>query len=372
MPQLTDQQIDFIINDIRARGVMMESLHDDLVDHVCCVLERLPEESSSFEQRYQSVIRTFYKKELSEIEDETKMLLNNKNYYAMKKVMIVSGIASALFLAIGIAFKFMHLPGAGMGIVLGAGIFSLLFLPLTVLLKLKEEKSSRDKALIITGTLAAVMLSIGIVFKIMWWPYANLLGMLSIGVLCLVYLPINLFTGLRNADTKVNSVVTSVVLVAGCALFLSLVRSPHGTRAMEEHETALFFRSENLVKNEMMMTPLFDQKAIAAIASLEDMKSFLLRNETGYEKLPDNYESLNAFIGESRIDIYIGETGEGRELFDKMNKLVQEYNNSCYKNPLPLNTSLFGSTSAKVNDALREIVLLELEILQMQKTSGKM
>ena len=371
MPQLTDPQIDFIINDIRARGVMMESLHDDLVDHVCCILERAPEESGNFEERYLSVIRTFYKKELSEIEDETKMLLNNKNYYAMKKVMIFGGITSATLLAIGIIFKFLHLQGAGISIVLGAGIFSLVFLPLTVLLKLKEEKSSRDKALIITGTIAAVMMSIGILFKIMWWPYANMLGMLSIAVLCLIYLPINLFTGLRNADTKVNSIVTSIVLVAGCALFLSLVRSPHGTRAIEAHETDVFFRSENLVKTELLMTPLFDQKAIAAIASLEDMKSFLLRNETGYEKLPDNYESLNAFIGESRIDIYIGETGEGRELFDKMNKLVREYNNSAYKNPLPLNTSFFGSTSAKVNDALREIVLLELEILQMQKTTGK-
>lgn len=370
MQLLTDQQIDFIINDIRARGVMMESLHDDLVDHVCCILERMPEESGNFEQRYLSVITTFYKKELSEIEDETKMLLHNKNYYAMKKVMITGGVASAVLLATGIVFKFLHLPGAGISIVLGAGIFSLMFLPLTVLLKLKEEKSSRDKALIITGTIAAAMMSIGILFKIMWWPYANMLGMLSIGVLCLIYLPINLFTGLRNADTKVNSIVTSIVLVAGCALFLSLVRSPHGTRAIEEHETDVFLRSDNLVKNEMMMTPLFNQKAIAAVDALENMKSFLLRKETGYEKLPDNYESLNAFIGESRIDVYIGEAGEGRELFDKLNKLVREYNNSLYKNPLSLNTSLFGSASAKVNDALHEIVLLELQILQQERMKG--
>lgn len=370
MPQLTDPQIDFIINDIRARGVVMESLHDDLVDHVCCILERMPEESSNFEERYRSVIRTFYKKELSEIEEETKMLLNNKNYYAMKKVMMICGISAAILLATGIVFKFLHLPGAGISIVLGAGIFSLVFLPLTVLLKLKEEKSSRDKALIITGTIAAVMMSIGILFKIMWWPYANMLGMLSIAVLCLIYLPINLFTGLRNADTKVNSIVTSVVLVAGCALFLSLVRSPHGTRAMEAQETDVFIRSENLVKTELQMTPLSDQKAIAAIAALENMKSFFLRKETGYEKLPENYESLNAFIGESRIDVYVGETGEGRELFDKMNRLVQEYNNSANNKPLALNTSLFGSTSAKVNEALREIVLLELQILQAERMKG--
>ena len=118
------------------------------------------------------------------------------------------------------------------------------------------------------------------------------------------------------------------------------------------------------------MTPLTDQEAIAAVAALENMKSFFLRKETGFETLPYDYESQNAFIGESSIDVYIGDSGEGRELFDKMNKLVQEYNSSVYKNPLPLNTSLFGVKSAKVNDALREIVLLELQILQQERMKG--
>jgi len=37
--RLNDQQIDHIINDIRARGVEMESLQNDLLDHVVVSLK---------------------------------------------------------------------------------------------------------------------------------------------------------------------------------------------------------------------------------------------------------------------------------------------------------------------------------------------
>ena len=106
MYQISDRQYDFIISDIRARGVELESLQEDLADHICCIMEQQFEEGGNFEQFYTSVVASFYKKELSEIEEETQMLLNNKNYYVMKKIMIVTGIISTTILSLGILFKF--------------------------------------------------------------------------------------------------------------------------------------------------------------------------------------------------------------------------------------------------------------------------
>jgi hypothetical protein len=39
MYTLSEQQIDFILNDIKSRGVVMEDLQLNLLDHVCCIVE---------------------------------------------------------------------------------------------------------------------------------------------------------------------------------------------------------------------------------------------------------------------------------------------------------------------------------------------
>ncbi len=142
---LNDKQIDFILNDIRARGVEMEDLQYNLLDHVCCVIEHNLEEKGDFENFYQSAIKQFYKKELWEIEEETISLIIFKHFYIMKKIMLFSGIASAFLVTVGILFKFMHWPGAGISLILGISMSSLIFLPLMFVLKVKEKQSTRDK-----------------------------------------------------------------------------------------------------------------------------------------------------------------------------------------------------------------------------------
>src|ERR1700755_3378054 len=96
MYHLSDQQIDHILSDISARGVEMESLQQNLLDHVCCIIEQNLEENGDFESFYQKTIKTFYKDALWEIEEETISLLIFKNYYTMKKIMINCGIFSAI------------------------------------------------------------------------------------------------------------------------------------------------------------------------------------------------------------------------------------------------------------------------------------
>src|ERR1041384_6976952 len=102
MYRFTEEQINYIRADIERRGIAMERLQEDLLDHICCIIEQRMEEGTNFETFYASVIKTFYKTELKEIETETIILLNNKNYYAMKKAMLISGILSAVILSLGI------------------------------------------------------------------------------------------------------------------------------------------------------------------------------------------------------------------------------------------------------------------------------
>ena len=69
---INDKQIDHILDDIRRRGVEMEDLQYNLLDHICCIVEQNLKENGDFKQFYQNTIRTFYKDALWEIEEETK------------------------------------------------------------------------------------------------------------------------------------------------------------------------------------------------------------------------------------------------------------------------------------------------------------
>ncbi|MBC7554972.1 MAG: hypothetical protein H7257_13460 [Taibaiella sp.] len=58
---ISDKQIDYILSDISARGVELESLQLNLLDHICCLIENGLEENGDFERFYQEIIRKFYK-----------------------------------------------------------------------------------------------------------------------------------------------------------------------------------------------------------------------------------------------------------------------------------------------------------------------
>lgn len=100
------------------------------------------------------------------------------------KVGIVGAI-SASVLNLGITFKFMHWPGAGVMIVLGLSTFALVFIPMLLRKKLKGEASERKTVMNTLGASGLTLFALGILFKIQHWPGAPI--MLSISVFLLFF-----------------------------------------------------------------------------------------------------------------------------------------------------------------------------------------
>ena len=82
---------------------------------------------------------------LVEIEKETILLVTFKNYYAMKKTMYLTSVLVTAFMILFSLFKIFHLPGAGELFVITVVLFSSLFLPLVILIKLKDESKKTEK-----------------------------------------------------------------------------------------------------------------------------------------------------------------------------------------------------------------------------------
>ena len=52
MSKLTEEQIDFIIEQVNGSQIESKALKEDLVDHFCCVIEDYLKQGKSFEESY--------------------------------------------------------------------------------------------------------------------------------------------------------------------------------------------------------------------------------------------------------------------------------------------------------------------------------
>jgi hypothetical protein len=375
MYQLKDQHIDFILNDISARGVTIEDLQYNLLDHICCLIENNLEENGDFENFYKNTVQTFFKKELKEIEDETISLIIFKNYYTMKKAMIISGTVSAGLLSIGLIFKFMHWPGASIGVLLGIGLLSLLFLPLLFILKIKEKQNVKDKLTIGIGALAGVLISLGILFKVMHWPYANMMMNSSIAILLLLFLPFYFFSGIRNPETKVNTTVSTILFISAAGLLLTLMRSPKASFLIDQQLTKTYLHDEHLLdaereaikqKEDSVQTD-FASKGKEIIALCDEFKARFIELETENtsKNLKTDFNSHNIVLHDHTIqagfknELYINES-------TKLEKLAAEYNTLVQNlKQMPIDFEL--TQPSKEANSLSCFIMLG-QLIQVQRT----
>ena len=180
---------------------------------------------------------------------ETEKLLTFKNYYAMRNTLKITGIVSALFTILGASLKVLHYPGAGIFIQLGGILFSLVFLPLLIVLKFKDEEKKVDKFDLSLGFLIAMISFIGVLFKLMHWPWASVLMISGISAFVFAYVPLYYFTRVRREEIRFNTTINSVLMMACGGLIFAMFNLGYGQKITnEEHSlTKLKESSEHLI-----------------------------------------------------------------------------------------------------------------------------
>jgi hypothetical protein len=323
---INDEQIEYILNDIRRNGVEMEDLQLNLLDHICCILEQELKENDDFEHFYHKTVKRFYKRNLHEIEEETINLLIFKNYYAMRKVLIASGAFAVFAFITGSLFKTMYWPGASVLLTLGIGTFSLIFLPLLFIIKAREAKAASDKFVVAIGSVVGTMFSLAILFIVQHWPGANILLFSAIGLAAFVLLPAYFFTGIRRPETKLNTIVMSIILVGIIGLQYTMVRlRPSASQLKIKLET--YAQSETLLRK--MQATITPEKSAADINTIsEELKSIVLQKTIGQPTIPKDYESTNLHFNEGSLGQEFDENGQGVQLVARLQTAVEAYNNT--------------------------------------------
>ncbi len=375
MYSLSEQQIDFILRDIKSRGVEMEDLQVSLLDHICCIIECELEPGGDFESFYRKTVSRFFKKELREIEEETILLLTFKNYYAMKKTMIITGGTSVVGFIAGSFFKIMHWPGANVMLLLGITIASLVFLPLLFILKTKEANSTRDKIVLGVATFFGMLISLATLFKVLHWPYANNMWLISLGILFFIFLPIYFFSGIRNAETKINTITSSMlILFAGGLLFtLSNIRP---SKQIVINNLYAYVQSEDLLKRmqERMSDSIKADALYSKInADCQKIKSLILQDETGIKAISTKYENLDEsmFFTEGGLGGEFYDKGEGAQLLSDLQAAVVKYNASNSSAQIPVAYSVLDIDMSKIGQYTNLSVLNSMVRIQMFLASAE-
>lgn len=298
MFSLTEQQIAFIEKDIKVRGVTSPDLNIDLLDHICCLIEVNLDEHGNFETVYQETLLLFGEKGLKEIQEETNRLLTFKHYYIMNSTMKISGYVSSLMILSGAFFKFKHWPGDEALMQLGVFFLAVLFLPLLFILKFKSTaENNRSIVLSMIAGVASGLLCFGVLFKIMHWPYTQMLTVTGCLLLILGYLPIYFISIYKNTTNKINATATVIIIIAGVGLFVAQSNSGMPTpvsdsfwRGLTESDQLLsFIKKENQTFYETI-----DKKAVVG-DSLKSINSVhLLKSKT--DELVDYIDEMKVKI----------------------------------------------------------------------------
>lgn len=221
MFKVTDEHIDFIIADLKRKGIVLKDLQENIVDHVCCLTEAELSESGNFEAHYGKIIPRFFNQELKELQQETDGLVNSKSIDLLKSTLQVSGILSVLLLGFGVYYKLHHLTGTGVILFTGMLLFCLLFLPSLIILKFKDTDAKHNIILVSTAFLLTLSGGIGCLFKIMQWPYASVLMTISIIAFLGLFIPMYFVIMNNKPEQKFTTFINIILmLVVGILLFI--------------------------------------------------------------------------------------------------------------------------------------------------------
>jgi hypothetical protein len=192
MIELNDQQLDFLEQEIKDRGIQHENLAHGLLDHFACGIEREMAEGLGFYEAYHKVYMQVSPNGLEEIDQSMTLVIIHQKYSNMKKSVFILGFVTAFIFFVGYIFKSQHWPTANNLILIGSTIFALGFLPAYFYLKYKSDKEMGNSKPIMNyvfNLLLVIVLALALPYKQFKWQGHEEIFMIGQALLAFVFLP---------------------------------------------------------------------------------------------------------------------------------------------------------------------------------------
>jgi hypothetical protein len=355
-----DKNIERIRVDLIGRGLTCEPLLDDLLDHVCCMIEEEMRSGGDFNASYDKVVGSIGEKRLPEIQHQTFLNLNKK-FQRMKRFTYIAGLTGSFFALAGAFFKLMHWPGAGILISLGFLLVGVFFLPLYFILSYREQLEKPGLVYPFTGFITLFLVLAGSLFKIMHWPGAHIVLVAGVGVILIGFIPLFTVRVFQKDTGRRIHIAYLVMLVIGLSVVVLLSRVNIGKEAIDQY-TRLSI--ENLQETEQIQAAIDGRMGTFAVIPVrlntfldqadelqrmtEQMREALIE-QTGEAGLPiDQVERLD-FRDAARDAIL--DNGKGAEFLklvdDYRAGLMDEVSDPVFRSQIDFLLGFSGNTTVK-------------------------
>jgi hypothetical protein len=141
----------------------------------------------------------------------------------MKQKIYILGLITAIIISTGIILKVNHWPAAGILITAGILMLVFIFLPAALINSYKAEGNSQNRLLYIVTWITCFVVFIGMLFKVMHWPYAGVGLMIALPFPYIVFLPVFLIVTSKNKNFNIYNTVFVLILLAVNSVFSALL-----------------------------------------------------------------------------------------------------------------------------------------------------
>jgi len=213
---LNEQDIDWIKQLILEHGITDHALVESLLDHLCCMVENEPTTSGDWKHFVENEIKKMHPIALHHLQTEKEIIIEQLKNNNMKKIVSNTLMGSVALLLTGVVFKIFHWPGASFIIILGCGIGAVTAL-ISALYHNKEKQSFKFTLI----TLLAACFSMGCLFKIQHWPFANLLMLSGVLGTAFLFVPFSLYQ-LKSSNqlNAQNGLIHFLLFLTGTMTFM--------------------------------------------------------------------------------------------------------------------------------------------------------
>lgn len=148
---------------------------------------------------------------------------NLKKHTEMKQKIYLLGLATAIIVFLGILFKVNHWAGAAILLIGGITILVFVFMPLALVSSYKTEGNKGKRLLYIVTWLTSFVVFTAMLFKIQHWTGSGLLMVVSIPFPFVVFLPVFLMSRAGNMKENIYDTVSVLFLLMIIACFTGLL-----------------------------------------------------------------------------------------------------------------------------------------------------
>ena len=226
MQGLTFNQVCQIERLVKSEQIAFSHLADDLIDHICCMIEAECESGLSFDDAFKKArLQIGDTNNIKKVEENT-LLLIDKKYRNMKTTMKVFALISLIMVALASVFKVMHWPGAGVMFLLGFALLAFVFYPSAISVMRREYKIKGGGLIYPVALISGIALMIGILFKLQHYPGANILLLIGFVLFIFVLIPSLVVFKISTTESKamrrtniVGAASLAVILIGVCSKF---------------------------------------------------------------------------------------------------------------------------------------------------------